>query len=68
MSKMHKKAREKLEEIKEETEQTTHDLLTLFSNILIDFKEKKPTKKLLHGVIGKLDDQGGATKLYSDCE
>lgn len=68
MSKMHKKAKEKLEEVKEDTEQTTHDLLTLFSGILVYFKEKKPTKKLLHRVIGKLDDHGGAEKIHSDCE
>jgi len=68
MAKMHKKAREKLEDIKEDTEQKTHDLLTLFSEILVDFKEKRPTKKLLHTVIGKLDDHGGAESLHSDCE
>ena len=68
MIKMHKKSREKLEEIKESTEQKTHDLLTLFSDILVDFKEKKPTKKLLASVTGKLDDNGGAAALHADCE
>jgi len=68
MAKMHKKAREKLETIKEDTEKKTHDLLTLFSDILVDFKEKKPNKKLLHCVTKKLDDNGGAAALHSDCE
>jgi hypothetical protein len=33
MAKMHKKAKAKLEEMKEDTEQKTHDLLTLFSDL-----------------------------------
>ncbi len=68
ISKMHKRAKEMLEVIKENTEQTTHDLLTLFSNILIEIKEREPTNKLLHCVIDKLDCHGGAEKLYADCE
>lgn len=63
-----KKQKGNLEEIKEDTEQTTHDLLILLADILVDFQEINPAKKLLHRVIGKLDDNGGAEKLHADCE
>jgi TnpA family transposase len=68
LAKMHKRAKEKLEEIKEQIQQKTHNLLHLFSDILVDCKEKKPTIKLLNCILDKISDKGGAAALHADCE
>lgn len=68
IAKMHKKGKEKLEVIKEKLEQKTFDLLSLFSDILMDFKDKKLGKKLAQDILEKINSNGGAAILQSDCE
>lgn len=68
MAKIHKRAKEKLEEIKSQIESKTHDLLYLFSDILVDFKEKNPDLELLAGILDKINNNGGAAALHADCE
>lgn len=66
--KMHKKAKEKLETLQESFRERTQELLGVFSDILGDFQEKIPTLGSLHKIKGKIEDQGGAEILQSDCE
>ena len=66
--KMHKKAKEKLETLQESFRERTQELLSIFSDILGDFKEKIPTLKSLHKISEKIEEQGGAETLQSDCE
>lgn len=68
MAKMHKRAKDKLEELQKKIEKKTHDLLTLFSDILVDFKEKKPGVKLLESTLEKMNNKGGPAALHLDCE
>jgi TnpA family transposase len=68
ISKIHKRGKEKLEDIKEKSGQKTFDLLSLFADILSDFKDKKLGKKLSQDVMEKINNKGGAAVLYADCE
>lgn len=68
MAKIHKRAKEKLEEIKLQIESKTHDMLYLFSDILTDFKENKPDMELMAGILHKINNNGGAAALHADCE
>jgi hypothetical protein len=46
----------------------THDLLHLFSDILVDCKDEKPSMKLLTRILDKINHHGGAATLHVDCE
>jgi len=68
IAKMHKKAKEKLDALQKAYRQRTQELLIIFSTILIDFKEGTMTLELLNKVHKKIENQGGAEELQSDCE
>lgn len=68
MAKMHKKASEKLNEMQEKAREKTFGLLNVFSDILVDCKEHEPDLLLLNSILNKIDNNGGASSLYADCE
>lgn len=66
--KMHKKASDKLEVLKKSYRERTQELLEVFSDLLLDIKEKPRTIKAWSKIDKKVESQGGVDTLYADCE
>ena len=65
---IHKHAALKLEAIRNDNLQKTHNLLTIFSEILVDCKERKSNKKLLGKIMATMQAHGGTDALHAQCE
>ncbi|MCK4607856.1 MAG: Tn3 family transposase [Gammaproteobacteria bacterium] len=66
--KMHKKGKDKLDILKQAYRERTQELLGIFSDILFDIKDGPRTTKTLRKIYRKVEKQGGADALQTDCE
>jgi hypothetical protein len=64
--KMHKDSKSKLEGIREYYRSRTQELLGIFSDILGNFSDE--ADKILENITSKINENGGAVPLKSDCD
>ena len=67
LSKMHKKANEKLEQLIEESKEKNKNLVTKFRDVLGICRDKPHNIDLVNEIVGEIGDRNGASILHDNC-
>ena len=67
MRRIHKQGEEKLALLRDQYMEKTHDLLSLFSDVLVNFRDQNLSRHSIKRIKEKLENQGGTEALLISC-